>query len=246
MAKAAVLPSKESLLDAMAVAQTSVEAAQYLAQRVREKFTDARVLDKYQDIMLKVEEFAQYTAFRLNSTAQPWAGEQAQVSDFKNMQQNFAKDAVNDVLGYTADGQDVQFAIAISDDSRFLRGYSVDGETMEKAEVSSFDKLFNAWLAEHNMISKDSTLFMADDNGSLIKDKAGNPIKADPQQFQQLIDSNQGYSSYLAQKGIAITSEQVPYPGSAQEAQKQQELKDAINAIPEAEAPAPAQPGMGG
>lgn len=244
MAKA-VLPLKESILEAMTVAETSVEAAQYLAQRVREIFTKAKVLDKFQDVMQKVDEFAQYTAFRLNSTAQPWTGEQAEISGFKNMQQNFAKDAIDNVLAFAEEGQRIQFAIAVNDDSRFLRGYSADGETMEKDVVSSFDKLFNAWLAEHNLISKDSTILTADDNGSLKMDKQGNPIKANPEQIKKLINGSQGYTSYLASKGITIASEQVPYPGSQQQVQQQQDIRKAVDAIPAAPAEARPQPGMG-
>lgn len=231
MAKA-VLPLKESILDAMTVAETSVEAAQYLATRVREIFTKAKVLDQFQDVMLKVDEFAQYTAFRLTASTQPWAGEQVQGSGFENMQQNAANDAVNHLANYIEPGQNIQFAIAINDDAQFLRGYAVDGDDMEKDAVACFNKLFEDWLAEHNLISKNSTLFVADDHGSLKKDKAGSPIKADAQQLKELISGNQGYSSYLANKGINLSIQLMPYPGSTQQAQKQQELNKAIDAIP--------------
>ena len=88
------LPLKEELLNAMKVAETSTEAADYLVVRFTDILTKAKMLAESQDIIAKVQDYAKYVHFKLLSNAQPWSGESVPSSDFKNMQENLAKDLV--------------------------------------------------------------------------------------------------------------------------------------------------------
>ncbi len=234
MAKAKKLPSnlKEILLDAMRVAETSIEAADYLATQFKQILTDAKMLDEYGDILQKVEDFAKYTKFKLLASSQPWLGQPPEASDFKNMQANMAMDAVKDLESLSVGTEkEVTFDFAINNEtSEFLRGCSVQGKALE-----AFDKLFNSWLAEKNLVSQGSTLHEATANGQIKRDAQGKPVKANPDEVRKLInDPDQGFAKYMETKGIKVTSHEQEFPTVQKGAQVQQAVKEAIKAAPEA------------
>lgn len=236
MAKVKTLPSnlKETLLNAMSVAESSIEAAEYLVTQFKQLLIRAKMLDKCGDILKKVEEFAKYTTFKLRSSAQPWYGQSVESSSFKNMQNNIAMDAVKNLGELGIEAKDVIFDFAVNDHtSEFLRGCSVD----EKA-LTTFDKLFNAWLAEKNLISVGSTLYEITADGQIKLDGQGKQVKANPAQVKQLInDPEQGFAKYMEGKGIKITCREQGYPTVQKGVQVQQAVREAIEAIPEAAAP---------
>ncbi|BCA93986.1 hypothetical protein TUM19329_03470 [Legionella antarctica] len=232
MAKAKALPPnlKETLLDAMSVAETSVEAADYLVTQFRQVLTDAKMLDQCGDILKKVEDFAKYTKFKLLSSSQPWLGQSPESSDFKNMQANMAIDAVKDLESLSVGVEDVTFDFAISDNSEFLRGCSLKGKALEAT-----DKLFNSWLADKNLVSQGSTLYDANANGQIKRDAQDKPAKANPNEVRKLItDPEQGFSQYMETKGIKVTCHEQVFPTVQKGAQVQQAVKQAMNKTPEA------------
>lgn len=234
MAKAKTLPSnlKETLLDAMSVAETSIEAADYLVTQFKQLLTDAKMLDKYGDILQKVEDFAKYTKFKLLSNSQPWLGQSAAPSDFKNMQANIAIDEVKKLESLDVGAEkEITFDFAVHDQtSEFQRGCSVRQEAL-----GSFDKLFNAWLAEKNLRSTESTLYETTENGQIKQDAQGKPVKANPEEVKKLInDPEQGFAKYMEAKGIKVVCREQEYPTVEKGAQAKQAVKEAIKAAPEA------------
>ena len=240
-----VLPVKEALLDAMSVAETSVEAAEYLATQFKEVLTKAKMLDKYADILQKVEDFAQYTKFKLLSNSQPWAGQTFSSTDFNNMQANIAIDAAKNLENmHIGTENNVVFDFAINNQSEFLRGYSTEGKALNNKSVESMDKLFSAWLAENNLISKDSSLYKSDKNGKIVSEEGQN-IKANAEEVKALIsDPEKGFEKYLSSKGIQVTTQQQQYPSAQQQLEAEKALKDAIQATAPSTEEAPTQPGM--
>src|SRR5580704_1382057 len=147
-----ILPAnlKEILLDAMSVAETSIEASEYLATMVKQLLIETKMLDKFSDVLEKVEDFAKYTAFKLRSGSQPWLGQIDDSSDYKNIQEGMALDAIKNLedmqIGTT---KSVAFEFAINDQSEFLRGYAADGKSLDSKSLASMDALFNAYLAQN-------------------------------------------------------------------------------------------------
>lgn len=227
------LPLKEELLAAMKLAENDIEAARYLAQRFREILTEANMLDKSKDILEKVEDYAKYVEYKLLLKAQPWSAEIGDKSDFGNMQRNIGDDAATKIKAAMENGQingEIKLDIALNDLAQLLRGYSVDGKPMDPKLVDLMDKLFNSWLAENEIISQGSTLHECDENG-LAKEQTAEEKQRTVEKIKELISNNQeGFAKYLKDKGITINIQQHKFPEARSEAEKQQDLKAAIEA----------------
>ena len=157
------LPLKEALLNAMSIAESSVEAAQYLATRFKEILIEAKKLDKYRDILTKVENFAQSVSLKLLSSVQPWKGEAAPSSTFQNEQLNKTKEAISN-LKSTAIGE-VTVHFAINENSQFVRGYTSGNKPVDPKSAAELDKLFTSWLAGNNLVMEGGALFQASSLG---------------------------------------------------------------------------------
>lgn len=238
MAKTKIeLPLKEALLEAMKVAETSVEAAQYLATRFKEILTGAKMLEKYADVLKSVETFAQLTEFKLLSRGQPWFGQVVDTTDFKNMHANIGRD-VAESLKNMGQGiaENVTFHFAVNDQAEFLRGCTSGGKPLDSKAVEHWDKLFIAYLAENNVITKGTTLYQSDEHGQIKLDEQGNQLNANPAQLKALIsDPQKGFEKYVVSKGIPITCQQQEYPSVQKDVQAQMAVQEAIATAPEKE-----------
>ena len=240
------LPVKEALLDAMSVAETSVEAADYLASRFKEILTRAKMTDTYADVLQKVEDFAKYTQFKLLSAAQPWRGQSSNATEFTNLQSNMANEAAKNLESMNIGTEkEVLLDFAINNQGDFIRGYSSGGKALSDQSLESMDKLFNAWLAENNVVSQDSIFYESNKNGEIIKDEDGRNMIANPDQIKDLVsDPEKGFQKYLDLKGINLTTQQHEYPSAQKEMQTKNELKDAIRESTQETPEADAQSGM--
>jgi hypothetical protein len=227
------LPLKNELLAAMKVAENDIEAANYLVQRFKEILTEAKMLDKSKDVLEKVEDYAKYVQFKLLSKSQPWSGEAGDKSNFANMQSNIADDAATKLKGAIENGDvngNIKLDIALNDMAQLLRGYSADGKALDSKTVDLLDKLFNSWLAENEVVSKGSTLHECDENGQVKEQDPAEKQKM-VEKIKELITNNQeGFAKYLKDKGIPITIQQHKYPEARSEAEKEQDVKAAIEA----------------
>lgn len=222
------IPEKRELLDAMKVGETSIEAAQYFAGRVKQIFSKAKLPDNVvKEVIEKVEEYARLVSFKLTTGSHLWSGQPTESSDFNNMQKNIAEEAASKAIDLI--NGNLRLDIAINNSAQLLRGYSVEGKALDANVVDSLDKLFNAWLAGKGVISKGSTLYEATENGEIKKGSQGKEIKADAERIKSLLnDKDQGFAQFLDKKGIKdITIQQQEYPGVQKEAQKVQEVKKA-------------------
>lgn len=210
----------------MKVGETSIEAAQYFAGRVKQIFSKANLPDNVvKEVIEKVEEYARLVSFKLLSGSHLWLGQPNESSDFINMQKNIAEEAAHKAIDLI--NGNLRLDIAINNVSQLLRGYSVDGKALDANVVDSLDKLFNAWLSEKGVISKGSTLYEATEHGEIKKDSQGKEIKADAERIKSLLnDKDEGFAQFLDKKGIKdITIQQQEYPGAQKEAEKVQEVK---------------------
>lgn len=247
MSKAKALPKnlKQLLLKAMVVAETSPEGAKYLDKKFKNLISNAHMENEYKDIIQKVEDFAKYTIFKLESSTNPWIGQVRPSSDFKNMQAQIAADEVQRFNAiHEGTEPHVTFDYAISDQSQFLRGYSSNGETLDAKSADSMDKLFNAYLAENYIVSEGSTFYEATDQGKIKHDAQGKPIIANSEKLTNLInDPDKGFAKYMGSKGINVISQKQQYPSVEKVEQAKAAVTAAIAEAPDAafseEAPAP-------
>jgi hypothetical protein len=217
-------PTKKALMDALDSAGSSVQGAEYLATQFKKILIAAKKLEEFGDVLQKVEDFVKYTKFKLLSSSQPWLGQSVATSGFQNMQANMASEAINDLKNMNIGPEkEVGFHFAISDKSEFLRGYTSEGKALDAKSVESLDKLYNAWLAKNDIVSKDGILYQANKNGDIIKE-------ANPSDVKNLIDhSEDGLAKYLDKEaGIKLTSHSQKYPTQQAEVTVKSAAKTAI------------------
>jgi hypothetical protein len=209
---------KKAILEAMKVAETTPQAAVYLLDQYNRKVKETKLPGTYSDM---IAEFVTLIKHKLRSRSQPWNGKAVDFTDFQNMQANIADDA-SKRLEHISKNTNAELVLdfAVNDKAQFLRGYSSEGNALDSDTVVSLDELFNAWLVEKNLVSKEGMLFESDDNGQ-IRIVGGQQVKANPDKIRQLIsDPKQGFEHYMDTKGINLTSQQHEYPSEHVEAER--------------------------
>jgi hypothetical protein len=216
------IPATQQIVKAMEVAQASKEGADYLVGRMRKILTDAKVIDKSSELMARVEEFATHVSYKLSKSTQPWFGQSAWETDYKNMQDNLAKDMATRLLEAGVEG-DLHLDFAISNKAEIVMGYSSEGKPLKSNEEQY--KLFNAWLATQNVVSKGSILYKADTKGNILSDQ-GNVAEHAAQIRQLITDEQKGLSKFMQEKGLPpISTQQHNYP-SPSNAEQPKKLAD--------------------
>jgi hypothetical protein len=213
------VPLKNEIIAAMEVAKTTTDAADYLRDQFIKVLTDAKIVNESKDIIAKVDEFVKYVHYSLASKADAWLGQLGEPSDFKNMQRNMAEN-VSTALDESIKDHHIKMPfkldIAINDLSQLLRGYSSESKSLDPEVVALLDKLFNAWLAENNIVSKDGVLYQSEANGDIKTDSRGKPLIANHDHVKSLLmDSKKGLIQYFQSKGIEMEIKQHPYPAQA-------------------------------
>lgn len=198
---------KEDLLKAMEVGESSVEGASYVATQYQKVVTEARALDRCAAVLNNVYNYARDVAAKLTSGAQSWFAEPVETSGDKNMKVNKASSAAK-IL--EEEHKKITFGIAVNDQSAFLRGYKVDGQSVSGELAKPYDTVFVGYLAENNIKPENGFLYELDKEG----------VKVNPDKFKELIsDPDKGFSQYAASKNLDVAVSQQEYP--APEAQKE-------------------------
>lgn len=79
--------------------------------------------------------------------------------------------------------------------------------------TDALDKIFNAWLAFHNIISQDGRLYKSDSQGEPLHDGHGGIIFVKPEEFKLLmLDTEQGLQAYAAKQGIRLNPKLRDFP----------------------------------
>ncbi len=238
-------PTSSELKDAMEIAGSSVEAAEYLAQRVNELAENSKVLKKSpdlkQNVLSAVTRFVDYVKFKFLTKEQPWAGQSVETSHMKNMQQNLAEEALNDL---DEELTEVRMDYAVSEAGHYVRGYSSENGALEPEAVSAVDKLFNAWLASKNYLIKGGYLYPADSTAQEVS----NRLNAETVK-NLLADGT--LNEYMEQQGIDLDMHTREYPGEQKEAEAKQQVQAAVERAEQAASAEPSvqeetpQTGMG-
>jgi len=200
------VPNSSQILKIMEVAGATPETADYFVERLKQVFAKAKVSDQpeFKNMLERAEEFRVNVKLHREFNAQYWSGAMASETKFKNLHWNIATTASDEVKQAISGALVVD--VAISDRSEILRGFADNDQPIENEKViSSLDKLFNAWLVEHDMVSQDSTLYDANGDGEIRFDERGKPVVADPEHVKALItDAEKGLEQYLESKKIPV------------------------------------------
>lgn len=206
------LPYGDALKACFDLCKYSKEAADYFAEKFSEQISKAskEVREQSQEMLKIVKDFANNVGLSLSSQ-NPWLpGGYQEATNFQTMQLHLAEEAATKLSDAT---KEVQMDYALGNNGEFLRGYSVGGQVLQGENVDAADKLFNAWLAENNLLSRDSALYQCDANGESLVDNAGNPVRANPDKVKELInDPTNGFQSYLQRKGIQVVLQDHTFP----------------------------------
>lgn len=128
------LPTKEALMDAMEVASTSADAAEYLATRFEEIFKEAKVGSEGNPLREQIQVFAKHVAYQLNRHAEIWKGQAVEPSTFKNLHEYLADEAIAVLVDSQDTTQIIQFNYRVGDDASFVRGYAAVEKSAEHVE----------------------------------------------------------------------------------------------------------------
>lgn len=83
----------------------------------------------------------------------------------------------------------------------------------DEQTINALDKIFNAWLASHGMLTKGGTLYFADSLGEIALDTQGTPRSANSEQFKLLLlDPEKGLRAYAARQGIRLKPDLQDFP----------------------------------
>ena len=86
---------------------------------------------------------------------------------------------------------------------------------LDDKAAAAMDKIFNAWLAQNNMISKGGIIYEAGNDGQIKKDAQGNLVNMDPEIIKKKIMSPEnGFESFVRKynKSLEITMRLHPFP----------------------------------
>ncbi|RUR12449.1 hypothetical protein [Legionella sp. km772] len=79
--------------------------------------------------------------------------------------------------------------------------------------TDALDKIFNAWLAFHNILSQDGRLYKSDSKGQIMRNAQGGSITINAQEFKLLmLDPEKGLQAYAAKQGIRLKPQLRDFP----------------------------------
>lgn len=212
MPNKSVLFTREALVAAMEVAKGSVVAAGYLLSQGKKIFTAAKKNEEFKELISKLESFVSQVEMQLMVDTGAWSGKETPSSTFHSYQSEIAEEAAK-ILGGIQISEKAssthKLSYAFDDSGHFVRGW---GKLDSKA-TNALDKLFNAWLALNDIVSKGGSLYQADNKGHILADAQGKEKLVDPVSFKSLIDDPaRGFKFYADKKGVPMDTEKKEFP----------------------------------
>lgn len=209
------LPSPESLNKAVAVAANQLETLQYLATNLYTSLEKGGLVKECSKLIDEVGNLVANAQFNRDNQVNAWLGNVKQVlaanniTDFASFHHFLANMSAAELKQ-----QAVTFDCAVSDSSEFIRGYCDDeGNVLDEEKVQVMDTLFNAWLADNNMLSKGGVIYQATAQGDIAQDKKGNALVAPAEQLRTLLDKTNGFGEFVQKnnKEVQVAVRLHPY-----------------------------------
>jgi phosphopantetheinyl transferase (holo-ACP synthase) len=200
------------------------KALSYLNKRAKQKLEkmggDFAAKEALINSLETVNKHADQAVF---DTSRIWNGEPYRsVNPTLVIQESIAAESIAHIKSDISDNE-ILHDFAIDEDGHYLRAFSQDGQALNEERETDLDKLFNLWLAEQGFISQDSTIYLQDNKGELLKDKNGQSVKADPEVIKdKLKDSQNSFKNFMSKKDIKLKTKQHRHPGIRAEATEAQ------------------------
>ena len=122
-----VLPTKEALLEAMAVARASSDGAKYLRDRFVEIITGAKMNEVAAELVAQIHMFADQVTMQLKANSNSWSGQETSTTVFTNLHGQIAQTAAETLTQSTPEQKaelEHQLNYAIDKDGNFVRGWA--------------------------------------------------------------------------------------------------------------------------
>lgn len=200
------IPERKELLKIFELVGVNVEAAEYFLQKFTEMVNQAGLQETSAKLIKQMQDFVTMLRYRSEGGTDPWKGDTPS-NGFSNMHERLANDAVA-VLG-EAGVDSVNMDMAFNDLSEMLRGYKSEGKPLNPKLQEALDKLFNAWLAKDNIVTKNSTLYECNSDGTIKKDANGHEVRANTEKIKEKIE---GLIAFIRDKGVQTTVNFREYP----------------------------------
>lgn len=204
-------PDAEALKKCFELVGKFPDAAVYFLEHLEKKLKSVGLYDKSESLITQTQEFVQRVREQHDASIAPWTGQGTVPTDFQNYQRNTVKDSV-DALVSTLQTQ-THMDYAINDSCEFIRGYSTQGAALSVEQANQMDKVYNAWLAEHQLLTKDSVIYEGTAEGSFRQTAKGELMRADATKVRELLnDPVRGFESYAKAQGINLETQGHNYP----------------------------------
>lgn len=204
------LPTMQSIKKAIEVANMP-EVAEYLHEQLKEIAAQLKLTDQIPTLLSDLKKYADRVAKAVGHKGDIWGGEFQAVSKFQNYQRALATQAAENI---GTDHITMHYAID-EENAHFIRGYQgIDGNPPPESTVNSMDTLFNAWLADNDMISRDGIIYEADEQGHIKKDETQGEVKAKADKIKQIIEK---LPAYVKNNNQSVEMEMKKHPFKAEQ-----------------------------
>ena len=193
------IPTPAALNKAIEVAGNQIETLAYFATNLQESLIKGGLVKECKQLLEEVKKLVDNAQFREDNKGNPWLGDVAQIpvineTDFNLFQKFLATTSATELKE-----DKVILDCALSDSAEFLRAYS-----NEKGELlDAIDTLFNAWLAENNMISKGGVIYAGTAQGDILEDKKGNPVAVPAEKLRAMLNTGE-FAQFVQKNNPAV------------------------------------------
>lgn len=185
---------------AVEVSANNLEMLEYLSQNVDVVLKKAGKINQFSPLRNEIQTLVDNAKFQEEEKEKrnPWRLpdaylEQPPTTDFGSFHQFLASKFARELTEQT-----IYLDCALSDSAEFIRGYSnVDGKMLENEELETMDTLFNAWLADNEMISQGGVIYAGTAQGGIQQDKKGNPIIVPADKLRTMLEKTDAFSQFV-------------------------------------------------
>ncbi len=218
------LPEGDALLKCLEVVTTN-ESADYLYNRFLAIVQKANKLNDSQPVLDKIAKFREDIYLQNTISDDPWMGQTAEESnDFQKLQRNIAAQSLVAVAAKVQG--ELVMDYAISEEAQLVRSYKINDEDVDSDTSINLDKLFNAWLAENQIVSQDSMLYASNQEGELLTSSTTDLR----QKLLQIIDDKKkGFQAFLQEKGMQLVLVRHPFPPAQERRSTPKEATSEVN-----------------
>lgn len=182
----------------------TLEAAEYLQQRLEEKLKTTGLVGAYQTVMAEVADFVSIIRAQTSTLSEYWSGNpnDAAVSLYKTFHATFGTKALEELRSKFS-GQEIQFTFAMNRDSALRQGATKDGQALEQAAMDQINDAFSSFLVKNGMMCKDGIIYYSED-GAIKKAEDGQDKRVEPEIYKKTFEAFPAYVKAQSDVNIVV------------------------------------------